>query len=59
MTELLSVKQVAEQLKLSTQTVRELIKAGQLEAYKVGNKHQTTQEFIHEYLERQKVQVKQ
>lgn len=55
--ELIPLEQVARQLHVNVQTLRNAIAAGELEAYKIGRGYQTTQERLEKYLKRQEVQV--
>lgn len=48
--EVLSVEEVAEYLKVSTQTVRKLIKKGELPYFMVGNSYRVLMNDILKYL---------
>jgi len=51
--QLLTVKEVAQQLQMSEEAVRRLLRSKQIRGYFVSNTWRTKQEFIDEYLERQ------
>lgn len=51
MAELLSIKQVADYLHVSEQTVRKYIRDRELEASYIGNKHQIKQEWVEKLVE--------
>lgn len=48
---MLSVKEIAESLRISDRTVRNLIETGQIKAYKVGNQFRIKEEDFQLYLE--------
>ena len=47
---MLSVKEIANLLKISDRTVRNLIETGQIKAYKVGNQFRIKEEDYQNYL---------
>lgn len=49
-----TVEEVAKILKVSTSTVRKLIKSGKLEAIEVGNQYRVTEEELDRFLGRAK-----
>lgn len=53
--ELIDTKGVAGQLGINPQTARDLMRTGELQSYRLGNAYKTKQQWIDEYLERQKV----
>lgn len=55
--ELITLEQVARQLHVNVQTLRNAIAAKELQAYKIGRGYQTTQQWLEEYLKRQEVQA--
>lgn len=55
----IDVKGVAKQLDVKEQTARNLMNSGKLQACKIGSAYKTQQEWINEFIEKQKVQVKQ
>jgi excisionase family DNA binding protein len=55
--ELIPLEQVARMLKLNVQTLRRAVATEELQAYKIGRGYQTTQEWLNEWLAKQKVQA--
>lgn len=52
MGEFFTIEQVADKLMVSHVTIRKLIKDGELESFKVGNRYRITQEQIDKYLKK-------
>ncbi len=48
---LLTPNEVAEQLKISDDTVRRLIDSGKMEAFRVGGQFRVTTDQLHDYLQ--------
>ena len=51
---LLTIEQVAEQLTISTRTVRRLMDTGDLKAFRIGKRWRFTQSEIDFYIQRQR-----
>lgn len=49
---MLSVKEIANSLRISDRTVRNLIETGEIKAYKVGNQFRIKEEDFQSYLEK-------
>jgi excisionase family DNA binding protein len=49
-----TIEEVARILKVSSATVRKLIKSGELESFKVGHQTRITQEALDNYIKRNK-----
>lgn len=49
---MLSVKEIANSLRISDRTVRNLIETGKIKAYKVGNQFRIKEEDFKSYLEK-------
>ena len=56
-TQYLNIREVARQLRVGYGTVRKLLKAGDLESYKIGAQWRITQEQVDAYLEKTKTRV--
>jgi len=52
--EILTKKQAADQLNISSRTIDRLILSGQLKAYKIGRSVRIAQEYLDEFLESSK-----
>lgn len=52
MDKMLSVKEIANSLRISDRTVRNLIETGEIKAYKVGNQFRIKEEDFQSYLEK-------
>lgn len=53
--EFYTLDQLAEEINMNKQSIRKFIKAGELKAYKVGNRYMTTREDVTAWLKRNKV----
>lgn len=53
----IDVRGVAKQLDVKEQTARNLMNSGKLQACKIGSAYKTQQQWIDDYIERQKVVV--
>lgn len=53
--DLLTTKQVVEELGVSTETIKRAIRAGELRAYQLGNGYKTTRVWLNEYLQKKLV----
>ena len=49
---MLSVKEIAQQLRISDRTVRNLIDSREIKAYKVGNQYRIKEEDFQSYLDK-------
>jgi len=53
--EFYTLDQLAKEINMNKQSIRKFIKAGELTAYKVGNRYMTTREDIKAWIERNKI----
>lgn len=53
--EFYTLEQLAGEINMNVQSIRKFIKAGELEAYKVGNRYMVTRDNVKAWLERNKV----
>lgn len=53
--EFYTLEQLAGEINMNVQSIRKFIKAGELQAYKVGNRYMVTRDNVKAWLERNKV----
>ena len=53
--EFYTLDQLAEEINMNVQSIRKFIKAGDLTAYKVGNRYMVTRDDVRAWLERNRV----